>query len=266
MKPGRNDDCPCGSGQKFKKCCGIDEAEQRVGNRLHREMEATLMERILPFAQEVYGETSIDEALLLFLDDDEAGDFEPEDPLNTIFVPWFIFNWRIESEEEKPIPSAPMMKTVAESFLEAKRHELTPEMIAFIEAAIRRPFTFYEVLDKVAGKTLKLEDLLLGKVIEVEEDSASNTLKKGEVVMGQVLRPLQGSLRPLSLAPFALERSEKSTVLELKEEIAANAGEKELSEDILHQQEAFVIGLYLDIVDEMLDEEDFGGEVHPRRR
>lgn len=21
MKPGRNDPCPCGSGQKFKKCC-----------------------------------------------------------------------------------------------------------------------------------------------------------------------------------------------------------------------------------------------------
>jgi uncharacterized protein len=23
-KPGRNDDCPCGSGKKFKKCCGAD--------------------------------------------------------------------------------------------------------------------------------------------------------------------------------------------------------------------------------------------------
>jgi uncharacterized protein len=25
-KPGRNDDCPCGSGKKFKKCCGADAA------------------------------------------------------------------------------------------------------------------------------------------------------------------------------------------------------------------------------------------------
>jgi len=23
-KPSRNDDCPCGSGKKFKKCCGKD--------------------------------------------------------------------------------------------------------------------------------------------------------------------------------------------------------------------------------------------------
>ena len=25
-KPGRNDPCPCGSGLKYKKCCGKDEA------------------------------------------------------------------------------------------------------------------------------------------------------------------------------------------------------------------------------------------------
>jgi len=24
-KTGRNDPCPCGSGKKFKKCCGINE-------------------------------------------------------------------------------------------------------------------------------------------------------------------------------------------------------------------------------------------------
>jgi uncharacterized protein len=26
-KVGRNDDCPCGSGKKYKKCCGADKAE-----------------------------------------------------------------------------------------------------------------------------------------------------------------------------------------------------------------------------------------------
>jgi hypothetical protein len=25
-KPGRNDTCPCGSGKKYKKCCGRDES------------------------------------------------------------------------------------------------------------------------------------------------------------------------------------------------------------------------------------------------
>ncbi len=267
MKPGRNDTCNCGSGLKYKKCCGVKEGEQRVGHRLHREMEADIMERMLPFAQEIYGETAIDEALLLFLDDDEAGEFEIDDPLNSIFIPWYLFNWRIESPEERPIPTAPMMKTIAESFLEAKRNELNPEMVDFIEAAIRRPFSFYEVLDRVPGKSITLEDLLMHKVIEVEEDVASTSLRKGEIVMGSILRPLKGILRPLTLSPFALERNEKSTVVELAAEISANVGQSELTEDVLHQQEAFVIGLYLDIVDEMLDETSLEeAPQNPRRR
>lgn len=215
------------------------------------------MERMLPFAEETFGETSLDEALLLFLDDDEAGEFDPDDPLNPIFIPWFLFNWRIESEEDKPIPSAPMMKTIAEAFLESKRGELTEEMVELIESSIRRPFSFYEVLETVPGKSLKLEDLLLGLVLDVEEDAASTSLRKGEIILGSLLKPVQGNVRPLALAPFALERNEKTTVQELKEELLGNLGATELDEEALHQQEAFVLGLYLDIVDEMLDEEDF---------
>ena len=69
MKPGRNDDCTCGSGLKYKKCCGIKEGNERMSNRLHRELEAALMERMLPFAEDVFGDEAINEALLLFLDD-----------------------------------------------------------------------------------------------------------------------------------------------------------------------------------------------------
>lgn len=37
LKPGRNDDCPCGSGRKFKKCCGpVWEAGARTPEQLVR--------------------------------------------------------------------------------------------------------------------------------------------------------------------------------------------------------------------------------------
>jgi hypothetical protein len=239
---------------------------ENMSNRLHREMEAALMEQMLPFAEDLFGDEAINEALLLFLDDDEAGEFDLEDPLNTIFIPWFLFTWRIESEEEKPVPHAPMMKTVAEAYLEARRSELTPDMIALLEAGIRRPFSFYQVLESVAGKSLRLEDLLLGKIVDVAEDAASTSLRKGEIVMASLLRPLAGIVRPLTLSPFALEKGERPIVEELKDEISANSGTSELSEDILLQQEAFVIGLYLDIVDEMLDEESLDDPHPPKRR
>lgn len=33
-KPGRNDNCPCGSGKKFKKCCEGKTEERRTGRVL----------------------------------------------------------------------------------------------------------------------------------------------------------------------------------------------------------------------------------------
>ena len=30
-KPGRNDPCPCGSGKKYKKCCGMHDEERLTG-------------------------------------------------------------------------------------------------------------------------------------------------------------------------------------------------------------------------------------------
>ena len=32
MKPGRNDPCPCGSGSKYKKCCGAAAAAPAVSS------------------------------------------------------------------------------------------------------------------------------------------------------------------------------------------------------------------------------------------
>ena len=29
-KPGRNDPCPCGSGKKFKKCCGLGVQKKKL--------------------------------------------------------------------------------------------------------------------------------------------------------------------------------------------------------------------------------------------
>ena len=29
-KPGRNDPCPCGSGKKYKKCCGQNESSHQI--------------------------------------------------------------------------------------------------------------------------------------------------------------------------------------------------------------------------------------------
>jgi hypothetical protein len=254
MKVGRNDDCPCGSGEKYKKCCELKEHDNRSSNRLFREREAALMERMLPFADEVFGEDAIDNAMQLFLDDEGAIEFEAEDPLNPFFMPWFLFNWYIEPGDMAADPEAPVNKTVCEAFLAANEANLAPELISLLRAANRRPMSFYEILDSVPGKSLTLRDLLQEKDLIVDEDEASKSLRKGEIIIGNMMHELDGRVRPLALGPFALEASDKSQVLDLRYEILENTGVKKLDDEVLNQQEAFVIGLYLDIIDAMLDE------------
>lgn len=36
MHPGRNDPCPCGSGKKYKKCCGLKEQADQKSKAMRR--------------------------------------------------------------------------------------------------------------------------------------------------------------------------------------------------------------------------------------
>lgn len=265
MKAGRNDSCPCGSGLKYKKCCEPKEAESRNGNRLFREREAALMERMLPFADDVFGEDAIDQALLLFLDDEGAIEFDADDPLNPFFLPWFLFNWTLEATDVRPIPEAPLNKTIAEAFMEEHGASLAPELADLLKASNRRPLSFFEVMGSQPGKSLRLYDLLQEKTLDVDEDAASTSLRKGDIIIGSMMLPIgEGRPRPLALGPFALEPSDKGQLLELRREILRNTRAAAIDEAVLHHQEAFVIGLYLDIIDAMLDETE--EETPPSRR
>jgi tetratricopeptide (TPR) repeat protein len=53
MKISRNDPCPCGSGKKYKKCCGANEAIS-ITHMIERDMD-NLQKQILEFAYHYYG-------------------------------------------------------------------------------------------------------------------------------------------------------------------------------------------------------------------
>ena len=205
---------------------------------------------------------AIDQALLLFLDDEGAIEFDAADPLNPFFLPWFLFNWVIEPTDVRPIPEAPVNKTIAESFLELHESSLAPETIELIKASNRRPLSFFEVMESIPGKSLKLYDLLQERSIDVDEDAASTSLRQGDIIIGSIMVPMGGRTRPLALGPFALEASDKPKVIALRREILENSEETSINEAVLHQQEAFVLGLYLDIIDEMLDQTEEDEPLH----
>jgi len=101
MKVGRNDPCPCGSGKKYKKCCG---GKEEMDFSLPEELRTgTLLDEYIVLMQAVatYGQSLIE------LDQDskelkKAGDsfekeFQPGTPVgvpDSLYMSWLYFDLR----------------------------------------------------------------------------------------------------------------------------------------------------------------------------
>ncbi|MCX6127904.1 MAG: SEC-C domain-containing protein [Proteobacteria bacterium] len=182
--------------------------------------------------------------------------FDPEDPLNLLFVPWYLFNWTVDEPEEGILASAPRHKTVAESFRDLHKDQLRSDELAILDASNRRAFSFCQILEVEAGHSLKLLDLLRNETYEVIENTASRTLKPKEIIICANMLPIDGKLRHLALGPFAIPSENLEDILELRLEILERHKIEQIDEKILNLEDPFIIGLYLDLLDEILEEDE----------
>ena len=97
-KVGRNDPCPCGSGSKYKKCCQESLDEKDFHYRRWRRVEADLIPELLAYGLETLGPEAIEDAWREFHDYTTPGAYDPESPINSVFLPWFLFNWFHETK------------------------------------------------------------------------------------------------------------------------------------------------------------------------
>lgn len=160
MKIGRNEKCPCGSGKKFKKCCGLKERVERpVQQKMPDKQEITLEGAITNLQAIAAAKQEIVEPLGVFiLYSDKVGDAwvlettekdcvqvakagEPlevplEETRETIVMDWshrfsfkqkkfFISAYR--TKEEKILENAPAQRIFA-AFKRLQK-KLTPEII-----------------------------------------------------------------------------------------------------------------------------------------
>jgi hypothetical protein len=113
-KVGRNVPCPCGSGRKYKKCCQAGFDEKDFHYRRLRRVEADLIPELLAYGLETLGPEAIEDAWREFHDYAAPCAYDPESPMNSVFMPWFLFNW---IHETKPPDSTYFSETtIADSF------------------------------------------------------------------------------------------------------------------------------------------------------
>jgi hypothetical protein len=247
IHPGRNDPCLCGSGKKYKKCCLRSVEESEFEYRRQQQVEADLIPRLLDYANETLGPISVIDAWEEFNDYEPIEDFDPLSSMNQVFMPWYIFNWIHESKAKG---KRPVETTLAESFLKKHEASLTTDETTFLLSAIRCPYSLCEVVEVKPGVGMKLLDMFRRYEYEVAERMASQSLKRGDIIYCATTQVGQITSN-ISCSPFALRPTAKRDVLDLRKQIAAEVDDEALTDVDLHEFEADIRSLYLDLVAQM---------------
>ncbi len=215
-KIGRNDPCPCGSGKKYKRCC----LEQRNASyglwARQRDASDELTQEMMRFAACKFG-NQIEEAWQDFHATDLPLPFGEHSHESQIFMPYFLFHW---DPQRRRSGKGAVTKggIVARWFTLERAGKLSDLERLFLAQATTQPVTFFEVLWTDAHERIGLKDILLGTETEVIEHSASRSLRKADIVYGQVWK-LQGLSILGSLAPICIPPTWKAEVFELRKKL-----------------------------------------------
>jgi len=220
MKVGRNESCPCGSGKKYKVCCGAapeTESPQILAwRRLSRAIQDHVP-KLLSFIAESYGPGAIAEAweeFTLWVD----APFDPESPQVTLFYPWLFHVWRPEpidtGVEARCLHSIPP----TQAYLIAQGKGMDQLLYRYLSACLDSPFGFFEIISADPGHGMQMREILTETTCEVLERSASGSLTPGDIVYGMVVECDGISMLEAS-APVALPTRVKFVIVDHREQL-----------------------------------------------
>lgn len=221
-EPGRNDNCPCGSGKKYKKCC-LPKKESTVVGDLNwirmRRTEGELLPVLLKHMEKHYGPGAVPEAWDDFtVWNDLPMDAEETPEVDSAFPPWLLFNWdpdpQAEGREEE-LPEIP----VALHYLQHRLESLDSYQQRFITEACGQPYSFFQVTDTDPGKQLMLRDILLQREVTVNERQSSSTLQKGNILFSRVIT-MDGDSVMLGCAPVMIPGRFVDQIIGFREDVA----------------------------------------------
>ncbi len=175
---GRNEPCPCGSGRKYKQCCGNGEGQSSVlaasGTR------DSALAKLLTFAFHPAFDSDHAVAEVLFWGNliRDSSEFEwilDSEDANIKYNTWFLFDWEAEDSD-----------TVVEMFLEEADAELSPAEREFLHRLSHAALRLYEVEAVEPGQGAHLVDLWTGTRLFVIERKATETMVPWDLLGARV--------------------------------------------------------------------------------
>ena len=210
-KIGRNDPCPCGSGKKYKQCCGKPEARATPSADSHEGAVERAVAWLALHHRKAFVtalEEEIDAAAFGWMDDDDDDDVVREamagiddalwQQVQLNLTEWLLAEGDIKVKGEQ--------QRVAELLLGASGPLLSVGQRAWLEQLAQRPLRLYDVTEVVPGAGITLCDALdpLQAPIAVTEREGSRSMRPGMQIGARVMAVAGGHQLSGAVYPFSM--------------------------------------------------------------
>lgn len=233
-KPKRNDPCPCGSGKKYKKCCGLNNVIE-ISPELYNSELDQIHEQLITVAMNNY------EAEMTQIASEHLQPFLGESPeLSEAYITgltfWSIFN----------VPCLENNQTIFDDYYSKNQAKIkrTRTKNTFAEWGNTVP-SAYEILS-IDERTVTFIDMLTDKTYEIpylEDDEENIALIVGNIAIGTLV-PYVGHHR-FFYNIIEMDAGVKDEISILANKFAANGSLRETFPDFLG--EALMIGSDVDM-------------------
>ncbi|MBO8164991.1 MAG: SEC-C domain-containing protein [Brevibacillus sp.] len=171
MSVGRNELCPCGSGKKYKRCCGLVTSISQVREQKLRQAHRDAAERLNKYVAAHFSREEIEQARQRFVQETGLSVEEAQHSQWAVhFYNWFVFDDRKHGS------------TVVEAFLNTDGRRLEGE----IKEAFRRlVLGIYEIVRR-EGDQLTVRSLKQGDLLEVVAPDGV-VWEPGQLLLGRLL-------------------------------------------------------------------------------
>jgi hypothetical protein len=215
-KVGRNDPCPCGSGKKFKKCCGKEANEPVAEPSKDGGVGKAVLWRTSRHATAV--KTSIANMLNEDLDKEEQTRLQELDEHDWQGAQINAMEWLLA---EGSIAVKGAQRNVAELLLGPGGPAFTPGQRAWIEQLRRQPLRLYDITEVLPGVGMRLCDALDTEAapVMVYEKSGSEHAQVGNLIGVRIMQvdghhEISGAAYPFSRLMNASLLAELHAVVE----------------------------------------------------
>jgi len=187
MDIGRNEPCPCGSGKKFKRCCGAPKSDPlELAAGAIRAIQDTAEEKIVRLVRDDFGDSAFGDAWIEF--DLTEGSLDPERHDEAeLFGSWLFYDWEPWEQDRYERRPREIRFTPAAGAIAGRGIALSPRESDVLMRVAMTPASFHEVIATDSKRATTLRDILLGTELTVFENFESSTIRVGDIVYGRAV-------------------------------------------------------------------------------